>query len=52
MSRYQVRLVSGAMFAAAIAEHSAQKPLALGSAVTLTWSSADIVPLQSAGNRT
>jgi putative spermidine/putrescine transport system ATP-binding protein len=51
MSRYQVRLGNGATFAAAIAEHAAQKPSSLGSQVTLAWASSDIVPLQPAENR-
>jgi putative spermidine/putrescine transport system ATP-binding protein len=46
MSRYQVQLESGATFAAAMSEHVPQKSATPGSAVTLAWSSADIVPLQ------
>jgi putative spermidine/putrescine transport system ATP-binding protein len=44
-SRCQVRLASGETFAAALPENGIHKAPAIGSTVTLAWSSEDTVPL-------
>jgi putative spermidine/putrescine transport system ATP-binding protein len=52
VSRCQVQLASGQVFAATIAEHSSRNAPAIGSPVTLAWSMADTVALGSSENRT
>jgi putative spermidine/putrescine transport system ATP-binding protein len=46
MSRCQVELAAGVVFAATVAERGGELP-AIGSRVTLTWSPQDCVPLAS-----
>jgi putative spermidine/putrescine transport system ATP-binding protein len=50
LSRCQVRLGSGEMFAASLAEHSGQKLPAIGTSVTLAWRATDTVPLTRVGS--
>ncbi|HEY6645463.1 ABC transporter ATP-binding protein [Povalibacter sp.] len=45
ISRYQVQLASGDLFAAAVSNHAETQHSAIGSQVTLHWSASDAVPL-------
>jgi len=47
ISRCQIRLPSGQTFAASLSEHLSVKAPPIGSEVTMIWSVADIVPLQT-----
>lgn len=49
MSRWQVKLDSGELFAASFAEHNGNATHPIGSKVVLTWSRDDAVPLAVAG---
>jgi putative spermidine/putrescine transport system ATP-binding protein len=48
MSRWQVRLESGEVFAAALADTSINGDFKVGARVRLEWSRADVVPLAAA----
>jgi putative spermidine/putrescine transport system ATP-binding protein len=50
MSRCQVEIAQGVVFAATVAERGGELPAAIGSRVTLTWSPHDCVPLTSGGS--
>lgn len=47
--RYHVQLPSGEVFAATVNDAFDDNPLVVGSPVTLSWASADAVPLNAAG---
>jgi putative spermidine/putrescine transport system ATP-binding protein len=48
-NRYQVQLPGGEIFAATVSDAAGDTPLVVGSQVTLSWASADAVPLNAVG---